>query len=127
MIENNRKIHHDRRKHHDKWVKIATLSTSFGCLLIMGALCFLYLAQPEMQTGMAQYNNEYVRQSWLRDWLPYAHFFAIFGALAMLISLVLRRKRNRRKLDSPIIIHIVLAVGSMILMMFVQNLMFSLP
>jgi len=118
---------HERRKQHDKWVKLATISTTLGCLLVVGSLCFLYLAQPEMQTGMAKYNNSYIRQSWIREWLPYANYFAIFGALSMLVSLILRRKRNRRKLDSPIIIHIFLAITSIAIMMFVQNLILSLP
>jgi len=104
----------DRRKGPDYLAKILTLTSIVGWLLILIALIFLFVSQPEMDTGIVRYRGIEIRDYWLAGWRNAAFIFMVLSSVSSVIAWFVHRKRSRRASDLPGSMVITLALFSFI-------------
>ena len=106
--------------------KITTLTTALACLLSNYGRCVFYI-QFNLKCKPLRLGIIINRSDSLCCATAYLmRIVRYFTSLFVLVSLILRSKRNLRKLDVPIAVRVVLVIREIVLMILVQKINLNL-
>jgi len=81
-----------------------------GWLAIFGLQILVWLAAPELDSGLVRYHGLDIRQHWQAQWVQWLPFVLAACTILSLLALGVRPFRSRRRTD-PKRVHLVMLLG----------------
>ncbi|AEG61681.1 hypothetical protein [Desulforamulus ruminis] len=89
----------ERRQGPDLWVKFLKAAAILVWLAMLVILLIIDQAKPEFENFFSRLFNVTLRQDWDTDILAYAFYLSVLMLIFSIFTLLVNRKRHRRKSD----------------------------
>lgn len=89
----------NRRQGPDFWVKFLQTASVLVWGFMLITLLIIEQAKPELENFFSHMFNVTLRQRWDLDLLTYAFYLSVFMCIFSIFSLIVNKKRHRRKTD----------------------------